>query len=123
MASSPKYENYLKSIYYNPKNAGAFAGVEKLYRAVRKDGKFVLDRNKIHQWLLKQEDYAVHKEERAKFKRRRVIAPYVDYQWDMDTANMDNVKKQNDGYAYFLLIVDILSKFVWTVPLRTRKGR
>ena len=36
---------------------------------------------------------------------------------------MDNVTKQNDGYAYFLLVVDILSKFVWTVPLRTRKGK
>ena len=94
-----------------------------MYRAVRKDGKFVLGRNEILQWLLKQEDYAVHKEARAKFKRRRVIAPYVDYQWDMDTADMDNVKKQNEGYAYFLLVVDILSKIVWTVPFCTRKGR
>jgi hypothetical protein len=123
MASSPKYEEYLKSIYYDPKHAGAYSGVEKLYRAVRKDGKFVLSRNKIREWLLKQEDYAVHKEERVKFKRRRVVAPYIDYQWDVDTANMEYYRKHNDGYAYFLLAIDILSKFVWTVPLRTRKGK
>ena len=122
MASSPKHEEYLKSIYYDPKNAGAFSGVEKLYRAVRKDGKFVLGRSKIRQWLLKQEGYSVHREERGKFKRRKVIAPYVDYQWDVDTANMEYLKKDNDGFAYFLLAIDIMSKYVWTVPLRTRTG-
>lgn len=73
--------------------------------------------------MLKQKDYTVHREERTKFKRRRVIAPYVDYQWDLDTANMEYYRKQNDGYAYFLLEVDILSKFVWAVALRTKTGK
>lgn len=123
MASTMKYEDYLKNIYYDPKHAGAYGGVEKLYRAVRKEGKYVISRDKIREWLLKQEDYAVHREERGKFKRRRVIAPYVDYQWDVDTANMEYYKKDNEGYAYFLLVVDILSKFVWTVALHSRKGK
>ena len=123
MAKTLNYEDYLKSIYYDPKHPGAYSGVDKLYRAVRKEGKFVLGRAKIRNWLLKQEDYSVHREERPKFKRRRVIAPYVDYQWDVDTANMDYYKKLNDGYAYFLLAVDILSKFVWTVALRTKTGK
>ena len=57
MASPLKYEDYLSNIYYDPKNAGAYGGVEKLYRAVKKDGKFVLGRSKIRNWLLKQEDY------------------------------------------------------------------
>ena len=118
-----KYEDYLASIYYDPKHAAAYGGVDKLYRAVRKEGKFVIGRTKIRNWLLKQEDYAVHREERGKFKRRKVVAPYVDYQWDVDTANMEYYKKGNDGYAYFLLAVDILSKFVWTVALRTRTGK
>lgn len=123
MAQTVKYEDYLASIYYDPKRAAAYGGVDKLYRAVRKEGKFVLGRAKIRNWLLKQEDYAVHRGERGKFKRRRVVAPYVDYQWDVDTANMELYKKDNDGYAYFLLAVDILSKFVWTEPLRARTGK
>ena len=114
-----KYEDYLASIYYDPNHAGAYGGVEKLYRAVRKEGKFVLGRTKIRNWLLKQEDYAVHRETRSKFKRRRVVAPFVDYQWDVDTANMAYYKKDNDGFGYFVLAIDILSKYVWTVPLQT----
>lgn len=123
MASPLKYEKYLASLYYDPKHSGAYGGVEKLYRAVRKDGKFVLGRQKIRNWLLKQEDYAVHRETRSTFKRRRVVAPFVDYQWDVDTANMAYYKKGNDGYAYFVLAIDILSKFVWTLPLRTTTGQ
>lgn len=116
-------DNYLKSVYYDPKRAGAYGGVDKLYRAVKREGKFVLGRKKIRDWLLKQEDFAVHREEREKFKRRRVVVPEVDYQWDVDTANMEYYEKQNDGYAYFVLAVDILSKFVWTVALRGRTGK
>ena len=112
------YQDYLKSIYYDPTHPAAYGGVEKLYRAVRKDGKFVLSRNKISQWLHKQEDFAVHKEEKTKFRRRRVVAPFVDYQWDVDTADM---RRYDDrGYKYFLLAIDIMSKYVWTVALRTK---
>lgn len=123
MAEIMKYEDYLATIYYDPKHPGAYGGVEKLYKAVRKDGKFVLGRAKIQKWLSKQEEYAVHREQRTKFKRRRVIAPFVDYQWDVDTANMENYKKQNDGYGFFLLAIDILSKYVWTAALYTRTGK
>ena len=123
MASTMKYEDYLSSIYYDPNHAGAYSGVEKLYTAVRKEGKFVLTKAKIREWLLKQEDYAVHRETRSKFKRRRVVAPFVDYQWAVDTANMTFYRKDNDAYAYFVLAIDILSKFVCTVPLRTTTGQ
>ena len=123
VAQAMKYEEYLASIYYDPAHAGAFGGTDKLYRAVRKEGKFVLSRNKIRDWLIKQEDFAVHRQQRTKFERRRVVAPFVDYQWDADTANMEFYKKNNDGYAYFLLAVDILSKYVWTSALRTTTGK
>ena len=112
------YQDYLKSIYYDPNHPAAYGGVEKLYRAVRKDGKFVFSRNRIEKWLMKQEDYDVHKEEKTKFLRRRVVAPFVDYQWDVDTADMRRYEDQK--YKYFLLAVDIMSKYVWTVPLRTK---
>ena len=126
MAQTVKFEDYLASIYYDPKHAVDYGGIDKLFRAVRKEGKFVIGRTKIRKWLLKQEDYAVHREERGKFKRRRVVAPYVDYKWDVDTAScepyMEYYKKDSDGYDYFFLAVDILSKVVLTVALRTRTG-
>ena len=116
------YEDYLPSIYYDPNHAGSFGGLDKLYRAVRKEGKYVLGRAKIRRWLQKQETYTLHQRVLRKIKRQRVVVPYMDYQWDADTAVMTSYTKENDGFGYFLLVIDVFSRYVWTVPLRSTKG-
>ena len=47
---------------------------------------------------------------RRRVKRPRVIASAKNAQWDIDTAVLKNEASDNDGYGYFLLAVDILSK-------------
>lgn len=116
------YEDYLKSIYYDPNHAGSYGGLENLYRTVRKEGKYVIGKAKIRKWLQKQETYTLHQQVRRRFRRQRVIVPYMDYQWDADTASMTTYTKDNDGYGFFVLVIDIFSRFLWTVPLRTTKG-
>lgn len=117
------YEKYLEKVYYDSKFPGSFSGVDKLYRAVRKDGKFVLGRAKIRKWLETQETFGLHKQINRKFRRRRVIAPFIDYQWDADTAVMKSFAKDNDGYAFFLVAIDVFSRFAYTVPLRSTQGK
>ncbi|MES9971552.1 MAG: hypothetical protein ABW092_16085, partial [Candidatus Thiodiazotropha sp.] len=108
------YEKYLKSIYYDPRHPASFSGVDKLYRAVRKDGKYVLGKAKVKAWLLKQEPYTLHRHVIRKQKRQKIVVPYIDYQWEADVAYMTPYSKENDGYGYFLLVIDVFSKFVWT---------
>ena len=115
------YKDYLASMYFNPASPAAFASV--VYRHLRKDSKFVLGKQKIRKWPLSQESYAVHREDRSRFKRRRVIAPYKDYQFEGDTADMSFYVRQNDGYKYFALFIDIFTRYVWTVPLKTKTGQ
>ena len=117
------YKDYLSSVYLNPSSPAAFSSLDKLYRFVRKDGKFVLGKHKLRKWLLSQESYAVHREDRSRFKRRRVIAPYKDYQFDGDTADMSFYVSHNNGYKYFALFIDIFTRYVWTVPLKTKTGQ
>lgn len=116
------YEDYLKSIYYDPKHPGSFGGLEKLYRAVRREGKYVLSRSKIRKWLQKQETFTLHRQINRKFKRTHVIVPEIGYQWDADTAVMTSFLKDNDGYGYFLFAIDVFSKYAWAVPLKSTKG-
>lgn len=97
------YEDYLQSIYYNPEHPGSLGGVEKLYRAVRKEGKFVLA--KIKRWLEKQDSFTLHRQINRKFKRRRVIVPFM--------AFMKSYVDSNDGYRFFLLVVDSFSRFIF----------
>ena len=117
------YRTYLKNLYYDPSKAGSYSSVDKLYRAVRKEGKFVLSKAKIGRWLQKQEPYTVHKGIVRKYRRQRIVAPYIDYQWEADVAYMNKYAKNNDGFGYFLLVIDVFSKFVWTVPLKAVRGQ
>jgi hypothetical protein len=69
---------------------------------------------------------------KRKFKRLKVVAPFIDYLWDIDTANMTfYVKgtnqqkfypKKNKGFKHFLVAIDVFSKFLYTAPLKTLKG-
>ena len=118
-----KYEEYLRDIYYDTSHPAAYTSLDKLYRAVRKEGKFVLSKSKIKRWLSTQEPYTVHKGIVRKFKRRRIVAPRVDYQWEADVAYMNRYTDDNDDYGYFLLVIDVLSKYVWTIALKTVRGQ
>ena len=117
-----KYEDYLSSIYYDPGHPASFSALDKLFRIVRKEGKFVLSKAKIKSWLMKQEAYSLHRGIIRKQRRQKIVVPYIDYQWEIDTAYMTSYGKQNDGYAFFLLIIEAFSKFVWTAPLKRIQG-
>lgn len=52
-----------------------------------------------------------------------MIAPFINYQWDVDTANVKSFTKDNDGYAYILLAIDVFSRFIRTFPLKTTQAK
>ena len=112
------WEQYLKKIYYNPSNPASFAGPDKLYRFVRKDGKFVVSKYKIRKWLQRQEPYCLQRP----LKRNKVIVKGVDDQWDVDLMDMTKFAKYNNGYNFILVVIDIFSKYVWLRPLKDKKG-
>ena len=113
--------DYLASVYYDPKRSGGFGGVDRLYK-VKKEGKFNINRTKIKEWLMKQDTYTLHKPIRRHFKRNRVIVGGIDQQWQMDFADMQSMQKFNDGYRYLLVCIDVFSKYAWVVPLKNKKG-
>ena len=115
-------DEYLKSVYYNPKRPGSFGGVENLYRDVKQEGTFKLSRKKISDWLMGQNTYTLHKPTRRNFKRNRVIVGGIDEQWQMDLADMQSLKQYNDGYRYLLVCIDVFSKYAWIVPIKSKTG-
>lgn len=101
------YKDYLTKIYYDSAHPAPYSEEDKLFREVRKEGRHRISRNKIRNWLQEQEAFSVHKQSRNKFPKRKVIATYIDYQWDADTAKLDSYQSLNDGYTCFLLAIDI----------------
>ena len=115
-------EDYLKSIYYDPSSPASFYAVDKLYDYIKDQNVYEIAREDISKWLSKQSIYTENKQVIRNFKRQKVIAPFINYQHDADIAYMDAFPKQNKGYKFFLLIIDLMSRFVWTIPLRSLKG-
>ena len=90
-------EEYLTQLYYNPKRSGSLGGVERLYRDVKKEGKYDISRAELKKWLMKQDTYTLHKPARRHYKRNRVIVGGIDELWQMDLADMQSHAAENDG--------------------------
>ena len=115
-------DEYLSSVYYDPKRSGGLGGVDRLYDDVKREGKFKISRNQIREWLMKQDTYTLHKPIRRRFRRNRVMVDGIDQQWQMDLTDMQSMQKFNDGHRYLLVCVDVFSKYTWVVPLKNKTG-
>jgi len=54
---------------------------------------------------------------RHKFKRRRVFVYNIDNIWSADLKDMQSVPKQNKGFKYLLTVIDLFSKFAYTIKI------
>lgn len=116
-----KGEQYLKKIYYDPKNPASFSGLEKIYSYVKSQGK-TLSKAEIKKFLEKQETYTLNRNVKHKRKFTRVVSPSIDYMWMVDLAFMTQYSEANDGYSYILFAVDTFSRYLFTVALKSKKA-
>lgn len=117
-----KYGPFLRKIYYNVKDKDSYSTPQALYDRVRAENKNItLDQ--VTSWLKSQDTYTLHKSSLNIFKRNRVVAHYMDEQWDADLVDMQEFREQNKGYNYLLTVVDVLSKYAWAVSLKQKTGK
>lgn len=116
------YTEYFRELYYTPGKPVAFAGPEKLYQAVKLEGKYKIGRQKIKQFLNNEDAYSLYKPIRKTFPRSKVVNT-IDAMWDGDLADVSNIASHNDGYQCLLVIIDIFSRFVFIVPLKNKQNQ
>jgi len=114
-------DEYLTTIYYDPKHPASFGSANKIYRAVKAEGKDV-SLGKIKKFLLKQNVHTLNKPPKRKRRRRRVIVPYNHYQYDADTANMIRYSTDNDGKQHILGVINCFSKKLYTRSLESLRA-
>ena len=117
--SQQNFEKVLERLYYNLNSPSSFGGEEKLLKAAKELNDNVT-RDDVQRWLSKQITYTLHRPVRLKFQTRRVIVYDIDEQWQMDLVDLSKLSKYNSGYKYLLVCIDVLSKFAWIEPLKTK---
>ena len=77
---------------------------------------------KTEKWLKSQPTYTLHRPARRHYPTRQYMTHAVDEQWQADLCDMQQLAKFNNGYRYILTIIDILSRYGWARPLKSKTG-
>jgi len=116
-----KMNDVFNKLYYSLDSPVAYSAKDKLFREARKQIK-ELKLCDVEKWLRSQPTYTLHRPVRLNFKTRRVVVYGMDEQWQMDLVDLSNLSRYNSGFKYILVCVDILSKYAWVVPLKTKSA-
>lgn len=65
----------------------------------------------------------LHKSARRNYPRRRVKVLGLNDLWQADLVEMQPYSRENKGYRYMLTCIDVLSKFAWAIPVRSKTGK
>lgn len=109
-------EKRLNQIYYDPSHPAALGSVRALADAAK------VPLRRTREWLRKQPTYTLHRQARKNYPSRKYYVNNIDDQWQMDLADMNLIQRQNNNYRYILTCIDILSRYAWARPLKTKQG-
>jgi transposase InsO family protein len=113
-------DQYLKEIYFNPGQPGAFAGPDKLNKVIQNQRIHKIPAKIVKQWVQNQDAYSLQKSVRRKFRRNRIIPTGRDALWDMDLADVSNIAEHNNGIKFWLIVIDVFSRYLWLKPLTNK---
>ena len=114
--------NYLKKIYLTPSHPASFSSPAKLHEYVKKEGERDISLSKIKRWLHTLQVYYRYKPAFKISHRRPVWVSGKYYQYDIDSAYMTDFKKFNNNIGFFVLAIDVMTRFIWTEPAVSLKS-
>jgi len=118
----PAWGQYLRSIYFNPRKPGSFQGAQKLRQTARKEGQ-PLGRQRITRWLNNEESFSSHRAFLpGAIQRSRVFVKGMFDQYDADLADFQKLADSNDGYRFILVVIDVFTRYLWAIPLKSKKN-
>jgi transposase InsO family protein len=115
-----KMHRSLASLYYDPSKPSAFSTLANLQAAVRKAKGKKPSPGVTQEWLHQQDAYTLHKPVRKRFHRNPYTVNNIMDVWEADLLDVQNLSKYNDSYKFVLTVIDVFSKYLHAVPLKTK---
>jgi len=103
------------SAYFDPTKPGSYAGASTFAKNSKVSSNHV-------EWLKKYPAYNLHKPTRQRFPRNRVVVGGLDHLWQIDLTDLSGISKYNDNYKFLFFCIDVLSKYLWIVPLKNKNA-
>lgn len=118
--SQKKIISLLKKIYETPSHEGSFTSPQQLKRILKTKYKLNVSLDLIKEWLSGQRSYTYHKRVKQNFVSNPIVADYIDNQWEADLMFLPDLAQFNDGFKIALVCVDVVSRFAWVEPMKTK---
>ena len=114
---------YLDRIYFDPAAGASYSTPLKLLQEVKRRGHYPnVGLTRIRTYLNKHAPYTLYKPARTRFPTPPVYVTHMNQQFDMDLVDFSRQQADNDGIRYLLSAIDVLSKYAFLEPLKTKEG-
>jgi hypothetical protein len=115
-------EELLSRIYNDVANPAGFASVQSLLNEAKKVDPSITE-EQVQHFLQGHRTYTLMRPRRVHFPRSRTIASGFMTDCQIDLADLKSLSRTNKGFKYLLLAIDVLSKRIFVVPMRTKTAK
>ena len=98
-----------KKLYTDSKFPGSFSGKNRFIKAIRSKDRSI-KRSDVEKALRSIDSYTLHKPLKKPKLYRRIYTKGINYQFQIDLIDMSKFEDENDGYRWFITIIDTFSK-------------
>ena len=115
-------QKILEKIYYNVNHPAGYGSINALYNAAKNQIP-KLKKKQVIKYLQMQDIYTLYKPVKKIFLRRKTISPHIDAIWQADLVVLYQIKQENSNYSYILTCIDLVSRFAFAEPTRTKSPK
>jgi hypothetical protein len=92
---------------------GSFTNPNKIWKTLSgEENNKIKNKLEVEKVLFGEESYLTTRKAKYRFRRRKVVSPYINYQWDCDVAYLE-YRSENTPYIGFLCCIDVFSRKVY----------
>ena len=111
----------IEEVYTDPSNPGGFSGLERLYKAVHEKYPNIT-KSDVKSFLQRNRTYSLFKPRKLKYNRSKFVPAGYLAQVHADLGDFQSLSRSNKGYKFMLCVVDVLSRRVFTAPLKSKQA-
>ena len=112
----------LSRIYHDPNDLCSLGNVERLSRRVRQLYAPGATRTKVEEYLNSEQAHTLHNPPRRRSTKNHTYVAGINAQWKANLADMQGIARQNGVIRYLLTVIDVFSKFAWTIPVHSKNA-
>jgi len=116
----------ISDIYYDEGSPVGFSTLPKLLSAEVAETKTKKGKPQsvgaIKAWLEEQDAYTLHSPVKKRFARNPYTVTNVRDVWECDLLDVQAHAKYNENFRYILSVIDVFSKFLYLIPVKTKSG-